>query len=148
MFTLADDRLTDAVLQAHQRGVVIGLPEKQFYGTAIPAAVLVFRQRKSDDSVLFVDASRDYEDGKNQNYLRETDLQRILDTVQARRNVDKYAYLASPVEIANNDFNLNIPRYVDTFEEEAEIDLMAVRREREQLKAELARLEEQMAKYL
>jgi len=62
--------------------------------------------------------------------------------------VDKYAYLATPAEIAENDFNLNIPRYVDTFEEEAEIDLMAVRREREQLKAELAKLEEQMAGYL
>ena len=62
--------------------------------------------------------------------------------------MDKYAYLASPAEIAENDFNLNIPRYVDTFEEEAEIDLMAVRKEREQLKAELASLETQIAVYL
>ena len=92
--------------------------------------------------------SRNYEAGKNQNLLREADIQRILDTAAARQNVDKYAYLAAPGEIAGNDFNLNIPRYVDTFEEEAEIDLMAVRREREVLKAELAALETQMEVYL
>jgi type I restriction enzyme M protein len=80
--------------------------------------------------------------------LREADLQRILNTAFTRQGVDKYAHLATPAEIAENDFNLNIPRYVDTFEEEAEIDLMAVRKEREQLKAELARLEAQMDVYL
>ena len=113
-----------------------------------PAAVLVLRKHKADDKVLFIDASRDFEAGKNQNVLREADLQRILDTAVARQPVARYAYLATPAEIAENDFNLNIPRYVDTFEEEAEIDLMAVRREREQLKAELARLEAQMDAYL
>jgi type I restriction enzyme M protein len=98
--------------------------------------------------VLFIDASRGFDAGKNQNVLREQDLQHAIGTAAARQSVDKYAYLASPGEIAENEFNLNIPRYVDTFEEEEEIDLMAVRREREQLKAELARLEEQMAGYL
>ena len=98
--------------------------------------------------MLFIDASRDYEAGKNQNLLREADLRRVLDTAAARQAVAKYAHLASPAEIAENDFNLNIPRYVDTFEEEAEIDLMAVRRERQQLKAELAQLELQMDAYL
>ena len=110
--------------------------------------MLVFRKNKVDDKVLFIDASRDYEPGKNQNMLHEDDLQRILGTVAQRQSVDKYAHLATLAEIAENDFNLNIPRYVDTFEEEAEIDLMAVRKEREELKAELARLEEQMAVYL
>jgi len=98
--------------------------------------------------VLFIDASRDFEAGKNQNFLREADLQRMLTTALTRQSADKYAYLASVAEIAENDFNLNIPRYVDTFEEEAEIDLMAVRREREKLKVELAGLEVQMATYL
>ncbi|CAD2255778.1 type I restriction-modification system subunit M [Xanthomonas arboricola pv. juglandis] len=144
----AEGRIRQKLIDENLLDVVIGLPEKLFYGTGIPAAVLVFRTKKKDKNVLFIDASRHYQDGKNQNLLRESDLQRILDTVQARQNVDKYAYLASPAEIAGNDYNLNIPRYVDTFEEEAEIDLMAVRREREQLKAELARLEEQMAGYL
>ncbi|MCC4607536.1 type I restriction-modification system subunit M [Xanthomonas campestris] len=144
----AEGRIRQKLIDENLLDVVIGLPEKLFYGTGIPAAVLVFRTKKKDKNVLFIDASRQYQDGKNQNLLRESDLQRILDTVQARQSVDKYAYLASPSEIAGNDYNLNIPRYVDTFEEQVEIDLMAVRREREQLKAELARLEEQMAGYL
>jgi type I restriction enzyme M protein len=144
----AEGRIRQKLIEENLLDVVIGLPDKLFYGTGIPAAVLVFRKHKTDDKVLFIDASRDYEAGKNQNYLRESDLQRILDTVAARQDADKYAHLATPAEIAENDFNLNIPRYVDTFEEEAEIDLMAVRKEREQLKAELANLETQIAVYL
>ena len=144
----AEGRIRQKLIEENLLDVVIGLPEKLFYGTGIPAAVLVLRKRKADDRVLFIDASRDFEAGKNQNVLREADLQRILDTAAARQSVARYAHLATPAEIAENDFNLNIPRYVDTFEEEAEIDLMAVRREREQLKAELARLEVQMDAYL
>ena len=144
----AEGKIRRKLIEENLLDIVIGLPEKLFYGTGIPAAVLVFRKQKMDDKVLFIDASRDYEDAKNQNVLREKDLQRILDTAAARQSVDKYAYLATPAEIAENDFNLNIPRYVDTFEEEEEIDLMAVRAEREKLKAELVKLEEQMAVYL
>lgn len=144
----AEGRIRQRLIEENLLDIVIGLPEKLFYGTGIPAAVLVLRKNKSDDKVLFIDASRDFEAGKNQNFLRETDLQRILGTAFTRQGSDKYAHLASPAEIAENDFNLNIPRYVDTFEEEAEIDLMAVRKEREQLKAELAVLEAQMAVYL
>ena len=84
----------------------------------------------------------------NQNQLDANHLAKIVETYRKRESVDKYAYLATPEELAENDYNLNIPRYVDTFEEEEEIDLMAVRKEREQLKAELAKLEEQMAGYL
>jgi type I restriction enzyme M protein len=144
----AEGRIRRKLIEENLLDIVIGLPEKLFYGTGIPAAVLVLRKKKADDKVLFIDASRDYDDGKNQNYLREANLQRILETAKARQSVDRYAYLASPAEIAENDYNLNIPRYVDTFEEEEEIDLMAVRKERQQLKIELARLEEQMAGYL
>jgi type I restriction enzyme M protein len=144
----AEGRIRQQLIEENLLDAVIGLPEKLFYGTGIPAAVLVFRKNKTDDKVLFIDASRNFDAGKNQNFLRETDLQRILDVVWMRQSISKYAYLATPAEIAENDFNLNIPRYVDTFEQEAEIDLMAVRREREQLKAELALLEVQMAGYL
>ena len=144
----AEGRIRQKLIEENLLDVVIGLPEKLFYGTGIPAAVLVLRKHKADDKVLFIDASRDFEAGKNQNVLREADLQRILDTAAARQPVARYAHLATPAEIAENDFNLNIPRYVDTFVEEAEIDLMALRREREQLKAELARLETQMDAYL
>ena len=144
----AEGKIRQKLIAENLLDTVIGLPEKLFYGTGIPAAVLVFRKKKADDKVLFIDASRDYQDGKNQNILREQDLQKILATCAARQSVDKYAYLATPAEMAENDYNLNIPRYVDTFEEEEEIDLMAVRAEREKLKAELAVLEEKMAGYL
>ena len=136
---LIDENLLDAV---------IGLPEKLFYGTGIPAAILIFKKHKSDDSVLFVDASNEYQSGKNQNSLSADNIAKIVATYQARANVDKYAFVASLKDIQDNDYNLNIPRYVDTFEEEAEIDLLAVRAERVQLQSELAVLESQMAQYL
>jgi type I restriction enzyme M protein len=144
----AEGKIRQKLIEENLLDVVIGLPEKLFYGTGIPAAVLVLRKKKPDDKVLFIDASRDYQDGKNQNVLRKKDLERIEQAVRDRRNADKYAYLASPAEIAENDFNLNIPRYVDTFEEAEAIDLKAVREERLKLKAELAVLEEKMAGYL
>ena len=144
----AEGKIRQKLIEENLLDVVIGLPEKLFYGTGIPAAVLVLRKHKTDDKVLFIDASRAYQDGKNQNLLRAGDLDTIVATVDARENVAKYAHLASMAEIAGNDFNLNIPRYVDTFEEAVAIDLMAVREERLRLKAELAGLEEKMAGYL
>ncbi|TNH96847.1 type I restriction-modification system subunit M [Aeromonas sobria] len=136
---LIDENLLDAV---------IGLPEKLFYGTGIPAAILIFKKQKVDDNVLFIDASREFKAGKNQNLLSADNIAKIVATYRNGGNVDKYAYLASLKEIKENDYNLNIPRYVDTFEEEEEIDLLAVRAEREQLKTQLAELETEMAKYL
>ena len=144
----AEGKIRRKLIEENLLDTVIGLPEKLFYGTGIPAAILIFKKHKADDKVLFIDASREYADGKNQNVLRPEDIQRIIDTYHKRASVDKYAYLASPEEIAENDFNLNIPRYVDTFEEEEEIDLMAVRAEREKLKAELEKLEDEMEGYL
>ena len=127
---------------------VIGLPEKLFFGTGIPAAILMFKKDTSDEKVLFIDASREFKSGKNQNVLAPENIQKIIDTYQARESVDKYAYLATREEIQENDYILNIPRYVDTFEEEEEIDLMAVRKERLGLQKELDALEVEMAGYL
>ena len=127
---------------------VIGLPEKLFYGTGIPAAILILRKGKPDKDVLFIDASREFKSGKNQNQLTRDHLDKIIATIHAGESVPKYAHLATPDEIAGNDWNLNIPRYVDTFEEEAEIDLVAVRAERLKLKDELAALEVKMDGYL
>lgn len=98
--------------------------------------------------MLFIDASREFKAGKNQNQLSEDNIRTIVKTYRNGDNVEKYAYLASLKEIQDNDYNLNIPRYVDTFEEEEEIDLLAVRAEREELKAELAKLEVEMTGYL
>ncbi|PPC99388.1 MAG: type I restriction-modification system subunit M [Hyphomicrobium sp.] len=136
---LIDENILDAV---------IGLPEKLFYGTGIPAAILVFRKKKRDTGVLFIDASREFKSGKNQNQLTEANIAKVVATYRGRTTIERYAHLASLDEIKGNDYNLNISRYVDTFVEEEEIDLMAVHAEREKLKAELIQLEAQMEGYL
>jgi type I restriction enzyme M protein len=136
---LIDENLLDAV---------IGLPANLFYGTGIPAAILVFKRHKSDDCVLFIDASREFEAGTSQNRLRPADLERIVQTYRARQPVEKYAALASRAEIADNDYNLNIPRYVDTFEAEEAVDMKAVQAEIATLESKLADVKTRMADYL
>lgn len=106
---------------------VIGLPANIFYGTSIPTCVLVFKKcREHPNDILFIDASAYFEKATNQNILRDEDVEKIISTYRGRIEESKYSYRASLKEIAENDFNLNIPRYVDTFEEEEEIDLAAV----------------------
>lgn len=144
----SEGKIRQQLIEENLLDAVIGLPEKLFYGTGIPAAILIFKKQKSDRSVLFIDASRECKAGKNQNLLTEDNIAKVVETYRTRANVDKYAYLATFEEIQENDYNLNIPRYVDTFEEEEEIDLMAVRAEREQLKLQLTELEQQMSVYL
>ena len=144
----AEGKIRTKLIEENLLDTVIGLPEKLFYGTGIPAAILIFKKQKTDENVLFIDASREFTSGKNQNLLSTDNIDKIIRSYKARAFVDKYAYLASHDEIKENDYNLNIPRYVDTFEEEEEIDLMAVRAEREVLKQELADLEEKMDGYL
>lgn len=136
---LIEENLLDAV---------VGLPPNLFFGTGIPAAILVFRKDKKGNSVVFIDASREYEDEKNQNCLSDEHIEKIVSTYRKRKGVDKYAYVAGFDEIKENDFNLNIPRYVDTFEEEEEIDIRAVQEELHELDAELAQVQEQMQGYL
>lgn len=129
---------------------VIGLPANLFYGTGIPACILVFKKNRPQNDVLFIDASADgnFEKGKNQNILREQDIKRIVDTYKARANEDKYSYVASLEEIKENDYNLNIPRYVDTFEEEELVDIDEVKQNIANIETELAAVQAQMAKYL
>ncbi|GAX07142.1 type I restriction-modification system DNA-methyltransferase subunit M [Secundilactobacillus pentosiphilus] len=109
---------TDNVLDA-----VIGLPANLFYGTSIPTAILVFKKNRQNKDIFFIDASNDFEKGKNQNNLTDEQVQKIVDTYAKRENVDKYAHKATYDEIVENEFNLNIPRYVDTFEEEPPVDV-------------------------
>lgn len=128
---------------------VIGLPSNLFFGTGIPAAILVFKKcREDSENILFIDASRDFEPGKNQNNLRTQDVNKIINTLASRKPIEKYSYLAPISEIAENEYNLNIPRYVDTFEEEEEIDLMAVNAERVEIEKEIAELNAKMQGYL
>jgi type I restriction enzyme M protein len=106
---------------------VVGLPSNLFYGAAIPATVLVFKKcRKEDEDILFIDASKGFEKGKNQNKLTDENIKKIFETYKERKEIEKYSHRASLSEIKENEFNLNIPRYVDTFEEEEEIDIEAV----------------------
>jgi len=106
---------------------VIGLPANLFYGTSIPACILVFKKcRVHDDDILFIDASQHFDKVGNQNALSNAHVAKIIETYQARENIDKYAYAAPLAEVAENDYNLNIPRYVDTFEEEEPVDIKAV----------------------
>lgn len=144
----AEGKIRTKLIEENLLDAVIGLPEKLFFGTGIPAAILIFKKHKNTNDVLFIDASREFQSGKNQNKLTEEHLTKIVDTYGNRETVDKYAYLASLDEIKENDYNLNIPRYVDTFEEEEEIDLMAVRSERLQLQNQLSELETKMEGYL
>ena len=144
----SEGKIRQQLIEENLLDTVIGLPEKLFFGTGIPAAILIFKKHKTDNNVLFIDASREFKPGKNQNQLTHDNIQKITDTYKGRKSVAKYSYIASFDEIKENDFNLNIPRYVDTFEEEAEIDLVAVRNERVQLKSELQTLEAEMEGYL
>jgi len=127
---------------------VIGLPQNLFYGTGIPAAILIFKKNRPNTDILFIDASREYESGKNQNILRDSDIEKIVNTYKKRETIEKYSYLATFDEIKENDFNLNIPRYVDTFEEEAEIDIKATQKEIEELEKQLADVQSKMKGYL
>jgi type I restriction enzyme M protein len=106
---------------------VIGLPANIFYATSIPTCVLVFKKcRKNPDDILFIDASAHFEKVKTQNILRPEHIEKIVSTYKARSNEDKYSHVASIASIKANDYNLNIPRYVDTFEVEEPIDLSAI----------------------
>ncbi len=144
----SEGKIRQALVEENLLDAVIGLPPNLFYGTGIPAAILIFKRSKPDDTALFIDASREFEPGTNQNRLRAQDIDRIVTTYRQRQSVDKYAYLATFDEIKENDFNLNIPRYVDTFEEETEIDLIAVQAKIDQLESELAKVQQKMTTYL
>ena len=146
----SEGKIRKQLVELNLLDAVIGLPANLFYGTGIPACILVFKKNRTTRDVLFIDASGDgnYEKGKNQNILRDSDIERIVSTYEARETTDKYSYLATFDEIKENDFNLNIPRYVDTFEEEELVDIDEVKRNIANIEAELAQVQAQMAKYL
>jgi type I restriction enzyme M protein len=128
---------------------VIGLPAGLFSGTGIPAAILIFKKcRQDSENVLFIDASAHFEKGKNQNLLRNSDVDKIIETLTSRETIEKYSQLVPVSDIADNDFNLNIPRYVDTTEKEAEIDVQALQDDINAVNVEIATLEAEMAGFL
>ena len=146
----SEGRIRQAFIEENLLDAVIGLPANLFFGTGIPAAVLIFRRDRGERTdVLFIDASRWFENAKNQNKIRDdVEVAKIIDTYLARKTVDKFAYVATREEIRENDFNLNIPRYVDTFEEEEEVDIEEVQERIKGLEQELAEVRLQMANCL
>lgn len=142
----SEGKIRQKIIDFNLLDAVIGLPANLFYGTGIPACILIFKKNRTRKDVFFIDASGDgnYEKGKNQNFLRDEDVDRIVKTYQARKNVDKFAYLASQEEIRENDYNLNIPRYVNTFEEEPLVDIEQVQRSIAEIESELAKVQGKM----
>jgi len=144
-----EGKIREAVIRENLLDAVIGIPTNLFYGTGIPAALMIFdKTRKTGKDVLFIDASREFEQSTNQHKLRVQDTEKIVMTYRERHEVEKYAYPARFKEIEENEFNLNIPRYVDTFEPEPEIDIIATQKEIEQLEAELEETQAKMSVYL
>lgn len=139
-----EGKIRQKLLEDGSIDAVIGLPANLFYSTSIPTTIVVLKKDKQDRSVMFIDASKEFEKGKNQNQLRETDITKILDTYEKRQDVDKYAHLATFDEIKENDFNLNIPRYVDTFEPEPEVDLRQVSKELRDVNAQIKDNEQEL----
>jgi len=153
----SEGKIRQKTIEENILEAVIGLPANLFFGTGIPAAIMVFNKGKNQNrNVLFIDASQYYESGKNQNKLRKDDIDHIVETyrkfnageLQPGVVENKFSYVATFEEIAENDFNLNIPRYVDTFEEEPEVDIAAVQQEIVKLESELEQVQKEMDKYL
>jgi len=136
---IEDDNLLDAV---------IGLPANLFFGTGIPATILIFKKGRPTTDVLFIDASREFDKEKNQNSLSDVHIAKILDTYRQRKEIDKYSHIATLEEIQENDYNLNISRYVDTFEEEELVDIEATKERIAKIEAELSEVKKQMQSYL
>ncbi len=147
----AEGRIRQKMIEENILDAVIGLPGNLFPTTSIPVAILVFDKKREKGGlnenrkdVIFIDASREFIQGKNQNELSEEHINKIVETYRKRKTVDKYSYVATFDEIKENEFNLNIPRYVDTFEEEEEIDIDEVQKEIEELEKELDEIRKQM----
>ena len=147
----AEGRIRQRLIEDNVLDAVIGLPSNLFTTTSIPVAILIFDrsreqggQNEKENDVLFIDASKDYKPGKNQNTFEPEHIEKIVQAYEARKSIEKYAHVATFEEIKENDFNLNIPRYVDTFEEEPEVDLKALQAEIDQLESELVEVRKEI----
>lgn len=151
----SEGRIRQAVIEKNLIDAIIGLPENLFYGTSIPACIVVFKRGRTTTDVLFIDASKGFKKEKAKNKLRDgtngepNDIKKIVDTYRAFVNgenaeQEKYSHVASLSEIEENEYNLNIPRYVNTFEEEELIDLESVNKEIADIKGQIAALEKEM----
>lgn len=140
----SEGKIRQRLIEQNLLHAVIGLPANLFFGTSIPACILIFKKQKADTNVLFIDASKDYEKGKNQNKLAPENVAKILHAYKERKSVPKYAHLATLDEIKSNEYNLNIPRYVESFDEEELVDLQATKEQMQSLESELLATQKEM----
>ena len=144
-----EEKIRKMLIEKNRIDTIIGLPANLFYGTGIPTIIMILKKdMKTDRNILFIDASKGFSKVKTRNILRDEDIDKIFRTYKDRKDVDKYAHLASYEEIKSNDFNLNIPRYVDTTEPEKPVDLDAVlakiKQDDEEINKAQAAIEEQL----
>lgn len=144
----SEGKIRQKVVEQNLIDAIIGLPENLFFGTSIPAALLVIKKNRNNKDILFIDASKDYISDKAQNKLTQESINKIINTYENRKEIEKYSHLATFDEIKENDFNLNITRYIDTFEEEEEIDIDTLRNDIENTKKELNKVENELEEYL
>ena len=122
----AEGKIREKLLRSGNIYAVIGLPANLFYNTSIPTCIIVLKKHRDGRDVLFIDASKKFEKGKKQNAMTDDHIDEVLELYSNRETVEKEVFLASFEDIEKNDFNLNIPRYVDTFEKEEDVDLNAL----------------------
>lgn len=137
----AERKIREKLLRAGNIYAVIGLPANLFYNTSIPTCIIVLKKHRDGRDVLFIDASRKFEKGKKQNAMTDEHIDSVIELYNRRENVEKESFLAEFEDIEKNDFNLNIPRYVDNFEKEEEIDLKALLSDMEQTEKEINRIQ-------
>jgi len=142
-----EGQIRTALIEENLLDSVIGLPPNLFFGTGIPAAILIFRRDRGERTdILFIDGSREFESGKNQNYLsEEIEIAKIVETYRVRQSIDRYAYKANYIEIKEKEYNLNIARYVDTYKQEKEVDISLVQERIDRIERELSKVRAQMA---
>lgn len=144
----SEGKIRQKLIEQNLLDAIIGLPANLFFGTGIPAAILVFKKNRVNNDILFIDASREFDKAKNQNNLTDENIAKIIKTYRNRSEIEKYSHVATLEEIQENDYNLNIPRYVDTFEEEEPVDIEATKANISKIENELVTIKTQMSAYL
>ncbi|MDN5061720.1 type I restriction-modification system subunit M [Aliarcobacter butzleri] len=144
----SEGKIRQKLIEQNLLDAIVGLPANLFFGTGIPAAILVFKKNRVNNDILFIDASREFDKAKNQNNLTDENIVKIIETYRNRSEIEKYSHVATLEEIQENDYNLNIPRYVDTFEEENPVDIEATKANISKIESELVTIKTQMSTYL
>jgi type I restriction enzyme M protein len=144
----SEGKIRQKLIEQNLLDAIIGLPANLFFGTGIPAVILVFKKNRVNNDILFIDASREFDKAKNQNNLTDENIEKIIETYRNRSEIEKYSHVATLEEIQENDYNLNIPRYVDTFEEEEPVDIEATKINISKIESELVTIKTQMNSYL